>query len=155
MAILIWQSHPLVAANQIRIWATDISWRALEAAQEGVYDPHSLRHTEPGWLSKHFQPDQNGRMLINGRARQMVHIEFQNLIKPLLAKQANSMDMVLCRNVIIYFDQESRKKVLDNFYTVLKPGGYLLLGHSESLAYISTPFEMSRIGEAIVYRKPV
>lgn len=94
-------------------------------------------------------------MAINGRARQMVDFEFFNLMNPAPTPRINSMDVVLCRNVIIYFDLESRKKVLDNFYKILKPGGYLLLGHSESLAYTTTPFEMNRIGDAVAYQKPV
>ena len=155
LAMLIQERHPLVNRSQVNIWATDISWRALDTARAGSYDPHSLRHTQQRWLAKYFQPTQDNFMAVNGQARKMVHFEYFNLIKPIPAPRMRSVDMILCRNVIIYFDAESRKKVLENFYTVLKPGGHLLLGHSESLAHTTTPFEMTRLGECLVYRKPV
>jgi chemotaxis protein methyltransferase CheR len=64
------------------------------------------------------------------------------------------VDAVFCRNVLIYFDQKSRKKVIDMFYERLIPGGYLFLGHSESLLNISTAFELVHLSEDLIYRKP-
>ena len=65
------------------------------------------------------------------------------------------MDVVLCRNVIIYFDVETKRRVIHSFYERLRPGGYLLLGHSESLIAISSAFELSHLERDLVYRRPI
>jgi chemotaxis protein methyltransferase CheR len=64
------------------------------------------------------------------------------------------VDVIFCRNVLIYFDMKSRRRVIDGFYDRLVPGGYLLLGHSESLINVSTAFELVHLREDLVYRKP-
>ena len=153
LAMLALESQPQARAK-IDIWATDISQRALEMAQRGMYDPHATRHTEANWLAKYFQPTQNGFKAISAQARQLVRFERHNLIDPHLPARARPVDVILCRNVIIYFDQKSRQAALNNFDAILKPGGYLLLGHSESLAQTATPFELTRIGDKLVYHKP-
>jgi chemotaxis protein methyltransferase CheR len=63
-------------------------------------------------------------------------------------------DVIICRNVLIYFDVRSRRRVIDTLYERLLPGGYLLLGHSESLLNLSTAFELVHLREDLVYRKP-
>jgi chemotaxis protein methyltransferase CheR len=71
------------------------------------------------------------------------------------ALMAGQVDVIFCRNVLIYFDMKSRRRVIDGFYERLSPGGYLLLGHSESLLNLSTAFELCHLREDLVYRKPL
>jgi chemotaxis protein methyltransferase CheR len=153
LAMLLLEDYPATAAARFEILATDISQRALEAARAGVYDPYSLRHTEPYWLAKYFQPASGGRQEVCENVRRLVRFGQANLIDPALAQRVRAMDAILCRNVIIYLDDQSRRAALTNFYAALKPAGHLMLGHSESLVHTVTPFEVARVGGTIMYRK--
>jgi chemotaxis protein methyltransferase CheR len=85
----------------------------------------------------------------------MCHFGHLNLMNERRAAIVGRVDVTFCRNVLIYFDDASRRKVLDSIYQRLHRGGYLLLGHSESLLQSSTAFEISQVTTDIVYRRPV
>ena len=155
LAMLLLEACPATAASRFEILATDVSQRALEIARAGTYDPYTLRHTEPRWLSRCFQPEPDGRQSVCENVRQLVRFDQANPVDPALAQRTRAMDVILCRNVIIYFDDQSRQEVLANLYAALKPGGYLILGHSETLFHMLTPFEVKRVGETILYRKGI
>jgi chemotaxis protein methyltransferase CheR len=137
------------------IWATDISARALEAARLGVYDPHSLRHTEALWQARYFQSTDDRRLRLSESVKQMVRLGGGNLLDPSLSLRLGGMDLIVCRNVLIYFDERSRQKALANLFATLRPGGHLILGTVETLAHAVTPFELARVGKAFLYRKPI
>jgi chemotaxis protein methyltransferase CheR len=153
LAMLLLDAHPATAVERFEILATDISQHALETARAGVYDPYSLRHAQPRWLEKYFRSAPGGKQALCKQVRQLVRFERANLVEPTQVRHVQGMDVVLCRNVIIYFDERSRRTALDNIHAALKPGGYLLLGHSESLAHTVTPFEIARVNGRIMYRK--
>jgi chemotaxis protein methyltransferase CheR len=153
LAMLLLEVYPATAVDRFEIMATDISRRALEIACAGVYDPHSLRHADSRWLTKYFRPAPGGRQAVCEKVRRLVRFGQANLIDPALARRLRGVDAILCRNVIIYFDDQSRRTALASFHAALKPGGYLMLGHSESLVHTVTPFEVARVGGTIVYRK--
>jgi len=162
LAMLLLASFP-TATLQMEITATDISQRALEVARAGIYDAYSLRHTEAQWL-KHFTPQTtpsaNGatphaRQTINGEVRKLVQFGWANLFDTTLAGRIGQVDVVICRNVLIYFDDQSRRVVLNNFHTALRPEGYLILGSSDTLAHTTSLFDLIRLGEAMVYRKAI
>ena len=77
-----------------------------------------------------------------------------NLVTCGQQKHLQGLDVIFCRNVIIYFNQESKRKVVEHFYRLLNPGGFLLLGHSESLMNVSSSFELVHLKHDLVYRKP-
>lgn len=153
IAMLLLEAFPETGAAQFEILATDISQRALEIARAGVYDPYSLRHAEPRWREQYFQPTSDGRQEVCENARRFVRFGQANLIDPTLVQRVREMDAILCRNVIIYMDDQSRRAALANLHAALKPGGYLILGHSESLVHTPTPFEVARVEGKIMYRK--
>jgi chemotaxis protein methyltransferase CheR len=136
------------------IWATDLNARALEVARLAVYDPHSLRHTAPHWKARYFQPTDDGRLKLSDEVKQMVRFGGGNLLDPSLSARLGRMDLIVCRNVLIYFDDRSRQKALANLFATLRPGGHLILGAVETLAHAVTPFELARVGRAFLYRKP-
>ncbi|MBN2003819.1 MAG: protein-glutamate O-methyltransferase CheR [Anaerolineae bacterium] len=140
------------SARRFSILATDISQQALEAARNASYDPYSLRRTEERWQKQYFQPD-GLRYLVNEEARRMVHFGQANLVDNTLAQRIQKMDLILCRNVLIYLSDAGRAVALDTFYRALKPGGHLILGHSESLIHVRTSFEIARLEGKILYRK--
>ena len=144
------EAHP----SAFEIWATDINPRAVEAARLALYDPHSLRHTAAIWQARYFQRADDGRLRLADEVKQMVRLGGGNLLDPSLGLRLDRMDLILCRNVLIYFDERSRQKALANLYATLRPGGHLVLGLVETLAHAVSPFELARVGKAFLYRKP-
>jgi chemotaxis protein methyltransferase CheR len=153
LAMMLLEAYPAVTASRLEILATDISQRALETARAGVYDPYSLRRTGQFWTEKYFRLTPDGRQEICASVKRLVRFEWANLVDSAKAQPARVMDLVLCRNVLIYMEDHSRQEALERFYAALRPGGYLILGHSESLIHVATPFEVARVGGSIIYRK--
>lgn len=139
----------------IEIVGTDISQRVLQHARRGIYGPSAFRSTDDYYKNRYFalQPEGGFRVLDN--VRKLVTISHLNLLDSTRMKMLGSFDLIFCRNVIIYFDQPAKKKVVESFYQVLRDSGYLLLGHSESLMNITTLFNLRHFKNDMVYQKPV
>jgi len=105
-------------------------------------------------LEKYFIADEKGDYRISDRVKELVSFSCVNLLDPYKTSLINNMDVIFCRNVIIYFDREAKKKVIESFYHKLRDGGYLLLGHSESLINISNAFILRTLKNEMVYQKP-
>src|SRR6201999_4525418 len=86
--------------------------------------------------------------------RQSVRFSPVNIVEPLATRPHGKFDVIFCRNVLIYFDETSRRVAAENLYENLLPGGYICLGHAESMSRISPLFEVRRFADAIVYRRP-
>ncbi len=138
----------------LEIFANDISRRVIKKARKGVYGKGSFRDMEPYFLNKYFKQVQGG-WEISEKVRDLVSFGQLNLLDDEMLALVGVMDVIFCRNVLIYFDKDSRTKVVETFYEKLTEGGYLLLGHSESLLNISTAFELVHLKNDMVYRKPV
>ena len=137
----------------IEIHGSDINQRVLQTARRGVYRRNSFRATEPYFMSKYFI-EEDGSFKINDAARKFVNFSYLNLLDPFKSKFLGKMDVIFCRNVLIYFDNASRRRVIENFHDRLMGGGYLLLGHAESLINISTAFTLKHLKNDMVYQKP-
>jgi len=137
----------------IEIFGSDINQRVLQVARSGVYRKNSFRTTEPYFLRKYFRTEGSSYRISDG-VRQCVNFSYLNLLDPFKVKLVGSMDIVFCRNVLIYFDHPSRRKVIDIFYERLVGGGYLLLGHAESLINMSSAFNLKHFKNDMVYQKP-
>jgi chemotaxis protein methyltransferase CheR len=94
-----------------------------------------------------------GYFAVRPETAKLVEIEHLNLHDRLAMRGMRQFDFIFCRNVLIYFDEVSRKAVVDHFYNALRPGGFIFLGHSESVGRISTAFQLLRVGQHLVYRK--
>ena len=145
--------QPALAGWHIEIVGTDISQRVLQQARRGVYRQASFRMTEEYFLKKYFTP-QDGGQSISEQVRKLVSISHLNLLDHTKASMLGEFDIIFCRNVIIYFDQVAKKSVVELFHSSLREGGYLLLGHSESLMNISTLFTLRHFKNDMVYQKP-
>lgn len=139
----------------IDIIGSDISQRVLQVAREGVYKKNSFRTTDEYFIKNYFQDQQNGTQKISDKVKKMVSFNSLNLIDPFRVKLVGKVDVIFCRNVLIYFDMAARKKVIENFFDILNEGGYLLLGHTESLINISTAFKLVHLKNDLVYQKPI
>ena len=138
----------------VRILAADVNGSVLDRAQKGAYGAHALRHTPPYFRQKHFRQDGNGTYVLESRIRNMVQFARFSLLEGPIAAPFREVDAVFCRNVLIYFDDETKKKCIENIYRRLKKGGFLFLGLSESLTRITSLFEPVRLKRTVVYRKP-
>jgi len=141
----------------VSVLGTDVSTRALARAQVGEYGRRTMMNITPEVMRRHFeQLGTSEQYRVNARVRSIVNFEYQNLIKePYPLGLVGTWDVIFCRNVTIYFRMESTKRVVANFYESLNPGGYLFIGHSETLSSISDVFEPVEIDGVFLYRKPL
>jgi len=137
----------------VRVFGNDISRRVLSKARGATYGAASFRAMIPDY-EKYFIETDEGRQ-VHPRIRAMCHFGHLNLMNQRRAAIVGRVDVTFCRNVLIYFDDASRRKVLETIYQRLSRGGYLLLGHSESLLRSSTAFEITQLTTDIVYRRPI
>mgnify|MGYP001167375308 CR=1 FL=1 len=148
------REHPKLVDWDVRVIGTDISKSCVAAARRGVYRETSFRTTPDDTRERYFEKVSGG-WRIHEDLRKSTHFGQVNLLDAHKASIVGRVDVVFCRNVLIYFDVGSRRRVIDNLYQRLLPGGYLLLGHSESLINVSTAFELVHLKEDLVYRKPI
>jgi len=134
------------------IFGTDISTKALESAKRGIFNQYSVRNTDKGVLHKYFT-EKKGLHVVNDAVKSQVTLDFLNLMDSDSYRKYRQMDMIFCRNVLIYFDEKAKKKVIENFYESLKPKGYLTIGHAESLHNISRGFKPLIFPGTIAYQK--
>jgi len=134
------------------IWTTDISKAALERAKTGRYSQLEVqRGLPPLLLIKYFEKDADNYWTLKNDIRSKVRFEEMNLLK--MDKVVGHFDFVLCRNVLIYQNEERKKKIIANIADRIKKGGFLILGASESLINLSDAFEQIVTGGAVLYRK--
>jgi chemotaxis protein methyltransferase CheR len=144
---------PAFQGWQIEIIGTDISQRVLNLARKAVYSASSFRTTDDDYRQRFFV-EYEGKHKIIDRVKNLVTISHLNLFDTTKVSLLGKMDIVFCRNVIIYFDATGKKRVIDTFYQRLRPDGFLLLGHSESLMNISNQFSLRHFTHDMVYQRP-
>lgn len=136
----------------IKITANDLSERVLKAARKGVYSEYSLRTTPKEIVNKYFEKSDKEYKVTN-QIKQLVSFGQINLSDRVQVKRVERSEIVFCRNVIIYFDEPMKKKVINAYYDNLLPGGFLIIGHSESLHNITRAFKPVHHPGAIIYQK--
>ena len=154
---------------EVRVYGSDLSKKCIAAARRGVYGPTSFRTTNDEAKQTWFVPvpkaqgaqgaqgqEGAGEMLgVAPAVRALCHFGQMNLLDEERTHLVGRCDVIFCRNVLIYFDGPSRKRVIEMFHERLVNGGVLLLGHAESLLNVSTAFELLHLKEDLVYRKPM
>ncbi len=143
----------LEPGKDLRVYASDISRAMLTKSRRGVYREASFRETSDEMRERYFEK-KDGQDQICDEVKRSVDFIHLNLMDRDRIALLGSMDVILCRNVIIYFDLETKKRVIETFYEKLRPGGYLLLGHAESLINISSAFALEHLKKDLVYRRP-
>ena len=137
----------------VTVEATDISSRVLAAAERGEYGARSVAQATPDQLARHFVRT-GDRWRVTDEVRSLVRLRRHNLagdLPPVV--RGESLDLVLCRNVTIYFDRETTRALMARLHGALRDGGYLFLGHSETLWQLSEDFRLVTRGDAFVYRR--
>lgn len=137
----------------VEIIASDIDTTILAQARRGLYSDRSIGQLPLPLLQKYFRRSRDGYQ-ISDDLRGAVEFTRVNLSEPADTRPYRNFDVVFCRNLLIYFDDLSRKTAAETFYDALKPGGFICLGHSESMSRISSLYKVVKFPQAIVYQKP-
>ncbi|MBR6755686.1 MAG: protein-glutamate O-methyltransferase CheR [Peptococcaceae bacterium] len=133
---------------RFKMLATDISQNVLGKAKEGIYQEDLIKDVSPAWKNSYFKKLPDGQYQVQDSIRKDVEFRVLNLMDNFTFP--TKFNLIFCRNVMIYFDQETRNQLINRFYNVLEPGGYLFIGHSETIQRETTKFNY--IAPAI-YRK--
>jgi chemotaxis protein methyltransferase CheR len=155
LAILVRESGLFDSSWKVDIMGTDISQRVLRTARKAVYSQSSFRTMDDGFVDRYFTRTQDGKYSLDESIKSMVHFGHMNLMDEKMMGIIGDCDVIMCRNVIIYFDGNAKARVVNSFFRKLVPEGYLLLGHSESLMNITTVFKLRHLTKVMVYQRPV
>jgi len=141
-------------SNEVEIVGTDINKKVLNIAQKGAYNKNSLsfRRIPQQWLQTFFH-ETTTSYEIKDSVKEMVSFRYLNLLDEKEYCEKETYDVIFCRNVLIYFDDETIKKVVTRFYNALKKGGYLFLGHAETISKLNLNFETINEDGTFYYRK--
>ncbi|GMU94912.1 CheR family methyltransferase [Ignavibacterium album] len=137
---------------EFELLGTDLSNTALEAAVKGIYSEYSVRNVPVQFLKRYFRKIDN-YYEISPTIKGMVDFKHLNLYEDLAILSMGSIDVIFCANVLIYFDQNSKIKVINNLYRSLNKNGYLFIGYSESLHGISKAFKIVSFPKTVGYKK--
>ncbi len=140
----------LLDKRYVEIYASDINTQVLRIAENGIYDKRKFRAAPDDFITKYFKKIDDDKYEIDRNLAKFVNYSRVNLKKD---KFMSGMDVIFCRNVMIYFDKEDQKVLVDKFYDSLNNDGYLFIGHSESLYFIENRFIYKKIKDAPVYYK--
>jgi chemotaxis protein methyltransferase CheR len=154
IAIYLLEHWARIHEFDIEIIASDIDTRILHKARQGLYGQRAVAPLPQSLLNKYFQR-RGADFQICDDLRSAVEFTRVNLSDRVDTRPYRNFDVVFCRNLLIYFDDVSRKAAAETFYDALRPGGFICLGHSESMSRISSLYKVRKFPEAIVYQKPV
>lgn len=154
VAIWLLENWRMVDAFHVEIVGSDIDTAALAAAREGLYGERALSRLAEPLKQAYFEPVKRRQWRLIDDLRESVIFTSANLVDAASLKGLGDFDVIFCRNVLIYFDDESRALAAGNLYDRLVPGGYLCLGHTESMNRISDRFVPRRFEDASVYQRP-
>jgi chemotaxis protein methyltransferase CheR len=154
IAIWLMENWSEVDRHDIEIVGSDIDTRVLQAAAEGTYGARALMRLSRSVIDRYFQAVRDGEHQIDPGLRNSIQFTRANLIDVRDMGRYRNFDIVFCRNVLIYFDDASRRIAAENLYDCIRPGGYICLGHSETMSRITQLFRVCRFPEAVVYQKP-
>lgn len=155
IAIWLLENWPLVDQYDIEIIGSDIDTQTLKASEEGIFGKRALMRLPEALVKKYFTPLDGERWQILEDLRQSVQFSRVNLIDAAQMQAHGRFDVIFCRNVLIYFDDASRRMAAENLFGNLLPGGFICLGHTESMSRISPLFNLRRFSDAIVYQRPL
>ncbi len=141
-----------LAGWKLEIRGTDISKRVLEIAQAGVYSEYPVRNMPEDYKKKYIE-EQNGKYLVKDNLKKFVRFTHLNLNDDMAMVFMKGFDIIFCKNVLIYFDLESKKRVIQHFFNSLSLGGYLFIGFSESLFGVNDRFKLIHYPGGMVYCK--
>jgi chemotaxis protein methyltransferase CheR len=151
---LLEESESLLKGWTMEILATDLNDRSVEAAKAGIYGDYALRSTPEVFKRKYFSTVDEKKLQVRPEVKKLVTFDRLNLQDNSRMLFMKGMDIIFCCNVLIYFDGDSKSKVINHFFTNLNFGGYFFLGASESLMKLNDRFHLVHFPGTIGYWKP-
>jgi chemotaxis protein methyltransferase CheR len=152
LAMILREVIPPAGKWRIQITATDIDQDILQLVKQGRYSQRSVKDVPAEYRQRHLT-QVGDEFLVRPETKGLVTPRHLNLNDRTAMRQMRGFDFVFCRNVLIYFDDASRKAAVDHFYNALNPDGFIFLGHSESIGRITNAFKLRRVAEHLVYCK--
>jgi chemotaxis protein methyltransferase CheR len=152
LAMILQEVFPQAQSWDCEIVATDIDENMLRKVVAARYGCRSVNEVPDQYREKYLIEDED-EWLVRRRTAALVRTLHLNLHDRMAMRAMRGFDFIFCRNVLIYFDDLSRKAVVDHFYNALNPGGYIFLGHSESIGRVTTAFKLKRFENHLVYVK--
>jgi len=152
ISILVEEMKKELSGVRVEILASDINNSVIRAARRGIYGDNTVRHVPPDIRMRYFRKI-DGRYHLDERIKSRVRFARLNLVDENRLRIVAGMDIIFCKNVLIYFDLAAKKKVVDSLYDSLLPGGYLLIGKSEALHDISRAFHPVKMRNGLVFQK--
>jgi chemotaxis protein methyltransferase CheR len=153
IAMYLLENWQQVDDYDIEILASDIDTNVLRAAEAGLYDTRSLHRLDRSLIQRYFAPTAGEQFQLIDAVRQSVRFSKVNASDLAAMRGFSAIDIIYCRNMLIYFDDRSRLQTAESFYDSLSDGGFICLGHSESMSRISPLFTVRMFPQAIVYQK--
>lgn len=154
VAITLLERWPAIATVDVEIVGADIDTNALAHARAGEFSARAVHRVPPALLGRYFTPLPGGRYRIVDDLRGAIDFRHVNINDSAQMRAQGRFDVVLCRNLLIYFDDLSRRRAADHLYGALRPGGFLFLGHSETMSRVSSVFVPRRLPQGIAYQRP-
>jgi len=155
IAVWLLENWPLVDAYNIEIVGSDIDTAILRQAVDGYFGQRSLSRLSPEIRDRYFEREVDQQRQLIRDLRESVTFAKGNIVDRQSLGALGRFDVIFCRNLLIYFDEAARETAARNIHELLNPGGYVCLGHTESMSRISQTFEAVRFPDAIVYREAV
>lgn len=152
LAILMNENIDNIKAWSVQITGTDISNEVLKKCREGIYTERDVKDVPIDLKNKHFK-NNDGKYELNQDIKSMVKFSNLNFMDKMMMRSLRDYDFIFCRNVLIYFTDDVRKKIVSMLYDSLKKGGYIFLGHADSMSRISAAFKLEKFKNTIAYRK--
>ena len=155
IAIYLLERWALINDYDVEILSSDIDTTVLQAAQRGVYSQRSVGQLPKFYLEKYFTRFGEHEWAISRDLVSAVEFSKVNLSDPKDTQRFRDIDLIFCRNLLIYFDDLSRRVAAEAMYDALNPGGFICLGHSESMSRITSLFTVRKFADAMVHQKPL
>ena len=150
--MIVQEVFPQAQSWKCEIIATDIDENMLQHVAAARYGDRAVDEVPDEYRKKYLIED-GEQWMVRPRTAALVQVRHLNLNDRMAMRAMRGFDFIFCRNVLIYFDDLSRKAVVDHFYNALNPGGYIFLGHSESVGRVTTAFKLKRFESHLVYVK--
>jgi chemotaxis protein methyltransferase CheR len=149
LSMLLKEKRPDIMAE---LMGTDISKRVLQSAERGIFSSYSVRNVDNYFMRKYFTP-KGESFALDEKIKSSVRYRHHNMLSGLRPPELNNLDVVFCRNVLIYFDIKTKQEAVSTIYDSLSPGGYMIIGSSESLHNVTRAFKPITIDKVVAYEK--
>jgi chemotaxis protein methyltransferase CheR len=155
IAIWLLENWERVDKYDIEIIGSDVDTGVLRHAEAGVYGERALMRLTKDLIARYFEKLGDDRYRILPVLTSTIQFTRANIVDPAQTRLHRNFDVIFCRNILMYFDDASRRLAAENLYDSLVPGGFICLGHTESMSRVSSLFDACRFSDAVVYRRPL